>query len=100
MNTIDFQKLASRKLRIGSAKAMDIAEKLYNKGFISYPRTETNAFPVMDLKGIVDELSQNVSFGSYAKKLVGNYKDYYEPPKKGKLDDKAHPPIHPVKNAD
>ena len=41
LNTINMQKLISRKLKMSSAKAMEIAEKLYNKGFISYPRTET-----------------------------------------------------------
>ena len=35
----------SRKLRINAKTAMEIAERLYVKGFISYPRTETNQFP-------------------------------------------------------
>lgn len=39
------EKLATRKLRIGAKTAMQIAERLYSKGFISYPRTETNIFP-------------------------------------------------------
>jgi DNA topoisomerase III len=99
MNTIEFQKLASRKLKIGSSKAMEIAEKLYNKGFISYPRTETNIFPEMNLREIVVELSKNSVFGDYANKIL-EVKGFYGPPKKGKLDDKAHPPIHPVKNAE
>ena len=55
LSTIEFEKLASKKLRITSHKAMEIAEKLYNKGFISYPRTETNKFPyTMNLKDIVE----------------------------------------------
>lgn len=79
---------------------MEIAEKLYNKGFISYPRTETNSFPEMNLREIVVELSKNdSSFGHFATKILET-KGFYGPPKKGKLDDKAHPPIHPVKNAE
>ncbi len=77
---------------------MELAEKLYNKGFISYPRTETNIFPEMNLREIVEELSKNTVFGDYATKIL-EIKGFYGPPKKGKLDDKAHPPIHPVKNA-
>lgn len=44
LNTIEMTKLISRKLRMGSHKAMEVAESLYNKGFLSYPRTETNRF--------------------------------------------------------
>lgn len=91
--------MVSKKLRIGSAKAMEIAEKLYNRGFISYPRTETNSFPEMNLREIVEELTKNSSFGGYASKILST-KGFYGPPKKGKLDDKAHPPIHPVKNCE
>jgi DNA topoisomerase-3 len=39
LTTVKFQKLATDKLRLSSAKAMEIAEKLYQKGLISYPRT-------------------------------------------------------------
>jgi DNA topoisomerase-3 len=38
-----------------SAKAMDIMEKLYQRGIISYPRTETNQFPAtLNLRTIID----------------------------------------------
>ena len=41
LNTIEAQKLISTKLRISSEQCMQIMEKLYNKGYLSYPRTET-----------------------------------------------------------
>jgi DNA topoisomerase IA len=36
---VALQKLASDKLRMASDDTMKLAEELYNKGFISYPRT-------------------------------------------------------------
>lgn len=58
LTTIAFQKLAVKKLRMSSEKAMKIAEKLYQKGIISYPRTETNVFPyTMNLKNILSNIS-------------------------------------------
>lgn len=44
MDTIELEKLGSRKLGINAKETMTIAEKLYSKGYISYPRTETNQF--------------------------------------------------------
>jgi hypothetical protein len=58
LTTIAFQKLAVKKLRMSSEKAMKIAESLYQKGIISYPRTETNVFPyTMNLKNILSNIS-------------------------------------------
>lgn len=65
------QKLATDKLRMTSAKVMEIAESLYTKGFISYPRTETNSFPkTMNLKNLVDRLRPNNEYQSYIEKLI------------------------------
>ena len=81
---------------------MEIAEKLYNRGYISYPRTETNFYSKnIDLFAIVKELSTSrYKWGPYAKKMYNNLRTmkYFDHPRNGKNDDKAHPPIHPVKN--
>jgi len=98
LNTIEAQKLISRKLRIASAQAMDIMEKLYQRGILSYPRTETNCFnPTINLRAIVDQLRHNQEFGDFADRVAAG--TLWGGPKNGKQDDKAHPPIHPVKNA-
>lgn len=73
-------------------------EKLYNKGFLSYPRTETTKFnPSINLRSIVSSLSYNSEYKDFATKVASG--EMWSGPRNGKLDDKAHPPIHPVKNA-
>ena len=42
LETVAFEKFASRKLGMNAQRAMQVAEALYSKGLISYPRTETN----------------------------------------------------------
>lgn len=60
----EFEKLASRKLRISAKEAMKIAEKLYTQGIISYPRTETNIFPEgLDLRPLVNEQTASNQWG-------------------------------------
>lgn len=60
MDTVEMEKLASRKLRIGAKETMTLAEGLYTRGFISYPRTETNSFPSdINLKSLVEEQLQD-----------------------------------------
>lgn len=64
------QKLASRKLRLGSSRIMQIAEKLYNMGYLSYPRTETNIFsPSLNVLAIAQELTKNKIWGSFAQNI-------------------------------
>jgi hypothetical protein len=46
MNTIELQKRASRILKINSERTMQVAEALYQRGILSYPRTETDFFKV------------------------------------------------------
>jgi DNA topoisomerase-3 len=50
---------------------MQIMEKLYNKGFLSYPRTETQKYnPTINLKKIVSELTKSPEIGAFATKVA------------------------------
>jgi DNA topoisomerase-3 len=75
-------------------EAMKIAEGLYNKGFISYPRTETDRFDKgIDLRALARKQIQDERWGSFAQGLVDGG---FQQPREGRHDDKAHPPIHPI----
>jgi DNA topoisomerase-3 len=94
LTTVELQKTASRLLRMTSQQAMTIAESLYNKGFISYPRTETDRFDKgMNLRALVEKQTQDNRWGDFAQNLVNGA---FRQPREGRNDDKAHPPIHPI----
>ena len=98
MDTVELEKLSSKKLRISAKDTMKIAEKLYTSGFISYPRTETNIFPKeLNLRPLVEAQTGDQRWGTFASKIN---QEYGGPnPRKGKKSDQAHPPIHPLKMA-
>ena len=77
---------------------MEIMEKLYNRGYLSYPRTETNTYnKTINLKDLVSRLQPSDEVGHFAGRVYGG--QMWQGPRNGNLDDKAHPPIHPVKCA-
>jgi DNA topoisomerase-3 len=94
LTTVELQKNASRFLNMTGQAAMTAAESLYNKGFISYPRTETDIFSRdMNLKDLCAKQTHDGRWGTFAQNLVnGDFKW----PRQGRHDDKAHPPIHPI----
>ncbi|KAJ5615743.1 hypothetical protein N7537_000857 [Penicillium hordei] len=94
LTTVDLQMMGSRFLRLDSQTIMKVAEALYTKGFISYPRTETDQFDkAIDLKKLIEKQYPDSSWGQYARELIdGKFKT----PRSGRHNDKAHPPIHPV----
>ncbi|KAE9604181.1 putative DNA topoisomerase transcription factor interactor and regulator CCHC(Zn) family [Lupinus albus] len=98
LNTIELEKRASRYFRMSSEHTMKVAEELYQAGFISYPRTETDSFSSRtDLHTIVQEQQGHPEWGIYAQRLLDPGTGLWRNPRGGGHDDKAHPPIHPTK---
>lgn len=97
LTTVELQKAATRLLRMSGQQAMTIAEGLYNRGFISYPRTETDRFDKgMNLRALVQKQTPDQRWGGFAQGLVNGA---FQQPREGRHDDKAHPPIHPIAHA-
>ncbi|GAX84927.1 hypothetical protein CEUSTIGMA_g12348.t1 [Chlamydomonas eustigma] len=101
LSTLEMQKRGTQYLRLPGERIMKVAEELYQAGFISYPRTETDIFtPEMDLQAIVAEQVNDPRWGSHAQQLMldsGGGSSMWRVPRGGGHDDKAHPPIHPTK---
>eukprot|EP00929_Paragymnodinium_shiwhaense_P028201 TRINITY_DN16400_c0_g2_i5.p1 TRINITY_DN16400_c0_g2~~TRINITY_DN16400_c0_g2_i5.p1 ORF type:complete len:721 (+),score=99.31 TRINITY_DN16400_c0_g2_i5:594-2756(+) len=99
LNTVEMTKLASSKLRIAPAHCMRIAEGLYQRGYISYPRTETDRFiNTIDVRALAQVQTASSAWGPYARSLVEGGR--YTAPRAGARDDNAHPPVHPVRCAE
>jgi DNA topoisomerase-3 len=82
---------------MSSEVTMNTAERLYQRGIISYPRTETDSFAnTFDLKGLIDMHRQSNTWGPYAVQLLDG--GGFTMPRNGKSNDEAHPPIHPTKS--
>ena len=95
LTTVELQMQGSRFLRFSSDQIMKAAEKLYQAGWISYPRTETDQFSRdIDLKSLVQRQCQHSDWGDYAQSLLNGG---FRTPRSGRNNDQAHPPIHPVK---
>lgn len=96
LNTVNLLKVASSALGFGPQTAMQLAERLYTQGFISYPRTESTAYPAsFDFRSTLAAQANNPTWGSYVEKLLV---DGYHKPKSG-TDAGDHPPITPVNSA-
>jgi DNA topoisomerase-3 len=96
LNTATLLKIASSFLRMSPHDTMVIAESLYTKGFITYPRTETTKYAsTFDFKGSLNNFSNHPDFGENVKKIL---KDYKNPILKG-INAGDHPPITPAKAA-
>lgn len=82
LTTVELQKIGASKLRISSDRVMTvptffhlgnslkIAEDLYNKGFISYPRTETDQFQTgFNLSDLIKLQTLDHNWGDFAKQF-------------------------------
>lgn len=79
---------------------MQKAEELYNQGYISYPRTETEKFrPEFDHHALLQSFQAVAGeFGDYSTHLLSD--NNFQNPRAGQNDDNAHPPITPAKACD
>lgn len=97
LNTLEMQKRLNRVIRVSPNEIMNLAEELYQQGFISYPRTETDSFQTdFDFKTTIDALAGHPQFGFHAQALSNGR---FHRPRAGSNNDNAHPPIYPTKLA-
>jgi DNA topoisomerase-3 len=97
MNTVQLLKVASKALGIGPHDTMRAAENLYLRGYLSYPRTESTAYPKsFDIANILKQLQSHDAWGYYVQNLLQNG-GYTKP--KGGVDMGDHPPITPCRLA-
>jgi DNA topoisomerase-1 len=67
---------------------------LYERAYISYPRTSSQKLPPsLGLKGIIEELSKIAGYEAHARSLL---KESRLKPIEGKKEDEAHPAIYPT----
>ncbi|XP_065580177.1 DNA topoisomerase 3-beta-1-like isoform X2 [Artemia franciscana] len=96
LNTVELMKVASSRLGMSPHHAMQIAEKLYSQGYISYPRTETTSYPDnFDLIEALKKLESSSHWGVEVRALLSAG---ICPPRNGQ-DAGDHPPITPMKLA-
>lgn len=96
LRTVELQKHVSTMFKMSAKDVMHTAEDLYHSGFISYPRTETDMYSsTFDFASILGSLREDEVLGSLAASVITNGVDA---PRRGRNDDKAHPPIHPLKS--
>ncbi len=91
-NTTEFLREASR-IGVSPSKAMKVAESLYTRGLISYPRTDNTVYQrSISLKGVLNKLKSSQFREDVEKVLaLGTIR-----PSRGKTQATDHPPIYPV----
>lgn len=89
-NTTDFLRAAAN-LNVDAMKAMEIAENLYMRGFVSYPRTDNQTYIGLNYVKILNALKGS-EFDDAINKILKLEKII---PSKG-ITTKDHPPVHPV----
>lgn len=96
LNTVELLRVASSALGIGPHQAMIVAERLYTQGYISYPRTETTAYPKnFDFHSLVSMYRSHPDVGRDVEELL---REGINRPKSG-VDVGDHPPITPCRSA-
>lgn len=86
---------AYRHLNLNPAATLRLAENLYLRGLISYPRSSSQKIPKeIDVRAILQNLKQNPAYKEAVQKLMEEKATLRV--HEGPREDKAHPAIHPT----
>lgn len=98
LNTVSsLLKACSKALGIGPHFAMQTAERLYLCGYLSYPRTESTAYPEsFDIRGALQLQAPDSRWGAYVNGLLRSNPN---PQAQRGVDMGDHPPITPCRAA-
>ena len=88
------QREAYRIYKLSPKETQEIAQKLYEKGYCSYPRTSSQKLPDNwgYLENILKKIRKIEDYREYAERILKEGRK----PVKGKKEDPAHPAIHVV----
>lgn len=93
-NLGDLQREAYAKFRYSPTTTKKAAERLYLEALISYPRTSSQRLPpTIDLREILRGLRRMKEYKKHSDGLLAKPQLI---PRQGKMDDPAHPAIHPT----
>ncbi|MCL4411464.1 DNA topoisomerase I [Candidatus Marsarchaeota archaeon] len=85
---------ASRSLHLDPSVTLSLAQSLYERSYISYPRTSSQKLPgSLGLPRILEDLSKNPTYSELASRLVSAKR--FRPVEGAKVDE-AHPAIFPT----
>ena len=71
LNTVELLKIASKNLGMSPIHAMEVAERLYTSGYISYPRTESSMYPAsFDLQSPLRDQKNSRHWGAQVKIIL------------------------------
>lgn len=85
---------ASRVFQMDPSITLSTAQSLYEKAYISYPRTSSQKLPeTLGLEKIIREISKNPKYGAPTNTLI---KEKLFKPHEGDKVDEAHPAIFPT----
>ena len=85
---------ASRVFHMDPTRTLAVAQALYERSYISYPRTSSQKLPpTLNLQKIIADLSKLPKYSESAMKLI-NEKRFR--PAEGAKTDEAHPAIYPT----
>jgi len=85
---------ANRTLGMDPSRTLAVAQTLYERSYISYPRTASQKLPfALNLPRIINLLAKNPKYAEIANALIGASRFK---PMEGRKEDEAHPAIYPT----